>query len=231
MPDFNRISAALSSADKATIKANIDAIKAITAFFLNLTPKDRQKLFKMGNKSEGFVQSTLAAMKNNPAAVPSTFNVSEFEKDYQLYRDLVVMWMELSPLMEGLEDTMLFLGSELMLQARFGYKFIRQGARGNMALDTVAGEIGARFKRSGRKSPVGYSLNPKEQMTLTGVVPKRLFKTLSTASVTLYRGEVVSGKGKIVQPSSKFFIPSGWTTITVVNNDATKVAMFSLMQK
>jgi hypothetical protein len=227
----NIISATLTTVDKNNIKNNIEAIRLIVTFLKNLTPRERKKLYKMGQKSMGFVKNTLSAMKANPSAVPASFSVSEFEKDLQLYLDLMDVASQLGPLWEGVQDTMILLGSELMKQARLGYKLIREASKGDLALDTTAKELGIRFKRSARSSPAVHTLQSKQTMTLHNVVPKRLFKALSNTSLTLYRGEAAIGKGTVVDPNSKFFIPTGWTTITIVNNHATAQAIFSLIQK
>src|SRR3954470_16457997 len=130
----NNISASLTATDKNDIKAHIDGIKSICTFLKNLTPKERQKLFKMGMKSGGFVSGVLKVMKANPGAVPTAFPMSEFEKDYQLYLDLQFVLSHLGPLAEGIEDTLLLLGSELMQQGVAGYKIIKQAARTNSPL-------------------------------------------------------------------------------------------------
>jgi hypothetical protein len=229
MPNY--ISASLSTADKNTIKAHLDGVKAIITFLKNLQPKDRQKLFKMGIKSVGFVKLVISAMKMHPAAVPASFSVTEFEKDYALYLDLLDVKMQLQPLSEGIDDTLLLLGAELMRQARLGYKLIRTASKGDMALNKEAAEIGIRFKRSGRMKPSVLSLQPKQSITLQGIVPKRIFKTLNHSGVTLYRGQAALGEGKSVAGNSNFFIPTGWTTVTIVNNDAVALSIFSLIQK
>jgi hypothetical protein len=229
MPNY--ISASLSTADKNTIKNHIDGVKNIITFLKNLQPKERQKLFKMGMKSVGFVKAVITAMKAHPAAVPTSFSVTEFEKDYALYLDLLDVKAELQTLNEGIDDTLLLLGAEMMRQARLGYKLIRTAAKGDMALDKEAAEIGIRFKRAGRTSATVLSLQPQQSITLQGIVPKRIFKTLNKSGVTLYRGTAAVGEGKSVDGNSNFFIPSGWTTITVVNNNAVAQSIISLIKK
>src|SRR4051812_24106212 len=108
----NLISAFLTAANKNDIKSHAEAIKLICSFLVNLTPKDRQKVFKMGSKREGFVTGALSALMANPSIVPSAFSINEFEKDYQLYRDLRSVQMLLESLTEGVDDTLLLLGGE-----------------------------------------------------------------------------------------------------------------------
>jgi hypothetical protein len=227
----NLISESLSTADKNNIRNNIEAIKLIISFSRNLTPKERHKLFKMGQKSMGFVKGVLTAMKAHPDAVPASFSVSEFEKDMQLYADLFDVLMQLMPLKEGVEDTLLLVGSELAKQARLGYKMLRNAARTNLALDTTVRELGAALKGSPRTSPTVHSLPAKESITLQRIVPKRYFKTLNKAAVTIYGSETATGKGIAVDGNSKVFIPSGWRILTIVNHDATQQSIFSVIQK
>jgi hypothetical protein len=227
----NYISASLTTTNKNDIKSHAEAIKLICTFLVNLTPKDRQKIFKMGLKSEGFVTGALSALKSNPAAVPSTFSLSEFEKDFQLYKDLRDVLYQLLPLVEGVEDTLLLLGGELMKQSRLGYKLIRTAARGDAALDTVAKELGKRFQRAPRIQPTVHTLQPGQSVTLQGVVSQRLFKTLNRSAVSLYRGEAKTGEPKTIEGNSKILVPTGWNTVTVVNHDASVQAIFSILQK
>ncbi|MBI5218615.1 MAG: hypothetical protein HY958_06780 [Bacteroidia bacterium] len=81
------ISAALTAAQKTTIKSNVAAIAAILNFVVNLTPKQRKSLFKMGPKSVGYVQLALQIAQNHPEILPSGFNVAEFAKDVALCSD------------------------------------------------------------------------------------------------------------------------------------------------
>jgi hypothetical protein len=229
MPNY--ITSSLTSANKNDIKAHIDGVKFICSFLINLTPRDRQKIYKMGNKSVAFVSGVLKALQANPSAVPSAFALSEFEKDYQLYLDLQFVLSHLRPLVEGIEDTLLLLGSELMKQGVSGYKIMRQAARTNSALDATSKELGARFRHATKLKPAVHSVGPSQSLTLHGIVPNRLFKTLNQSAVIVYRGENTTGPNKIVSGNSKISIPKGWNVVTVVNNDASSQAIFSLIQK
>lgn len=228
---YANISSALTAAQKNDIKARLDDTKLILSFLVNLTPQERHKILKMGDKSVAFVMGVLAALRANPSVVPPAFIVAEFEKDEQLYNDLLFILNLLRPLLEGIEDTMLAIGNELMKQAISGYKLIAEAAKTNSALSSTAKELGKRYERAARPQPSVFSMQPGETMTLHGVVPKRLFKTLSDGTVILYRGASASGAGKTIGGKSKAIIPSGWTIITVVSNEAAAAVIFSVIQK
>jgi hypothetical protein len=51
MPDENRISAALTDANKTAILQKISEIRALLPFLVNLTPDERQTLPKLGEKT------------------------------------------------------------------------------------------------------------------------------------------------------------------------------------
>ena len=229
---YSNISSALTPAQKADIQLKVNDIKLILVFLINLTPAERKKLLKMGDKSVSFVQDTLAALKANPSVVPSGFDLIEFEKDLTLYNDLIEILSYLHPLFEGIEDTVLALSNELMRQGIAGYKLIVEAAKTNSALDTVARDLGERFKKAGKTEPKVFTLLPQGKVTLNGIVPDRIFKTLSTATVSIYKGTVVGGnERKVVGGNSSVKLPHGWTTITVVNDDALAAGIFQVIQK
>lgn len=229
---YSNISSALTALQKSDIQAKVNDIKLILTFLINLTPAERKKLLKMGDKSVSFVQETLAALKANPTVVPASFDVTEFEKDLTLYKDLIDILGFLRPLFEGIDDTVLALSNELMRQGVAGYKLIVEAAKTNSALDGIAASLGERFKKAGKVQPTVFTLLPQSKVTLNGIVPERIFKTLSTATVSVYKGAISGGaERKVVGGNSSVKIPGGWTTITVVNDDAAATGIFQVIQK
>ena len=228
---YSNISQALTAAQKADIQLKTNDIKLILFFLINLTPAERKKLLKMGDKSVSFVRETLIALQNNPTVVPPGFDLTEFQKDLTLYDDLLEILSYLRPLFEGIGDTHLALSNELMRQGITGYNLIKEAAKTNAALDTVARDLGERFKIAGRQQPTVFTLLPQGQITLNGIVPNRLFKTLSGATVSVYKGNVAAGTKKVIGGNSAVKLPSGWTTITVVDDDSAIPAIFQVIQK
>jgi len=228
---YSNISAALTALQKTDVQTKINDIKLILVFLINLTPAERKKLLKMGDKSVAYVQEVVAALQANPAVVPASFDLSEFKKDLTLYSDLLEILNYLRPLFEGIDDTMLALSNELMRQANSGYGFVKEAAKTNSALESTARDLGERFKQAGRQEPTVFTLAPGGNITLNGIVPNRLFKNISSATVSIYQGANVGGTKKVVGGNSSIKIPGGWTTITVVDDDAATAAVFQVIQK
>ncbi|MBK5285397.1 MAG: hypothetical protein JJE25_08325 [Bacteroidia bacterium] len=227
---YSNISSALTAAQKADIQTKINDIKLVLVFLINLTPAERKKLLKMGDKSVAYVQEVLAALQANPTIVPASFDLAEFKKDMFLYNDLLEILNYLRPLFEGIDDTMLALSNELMRQANSGYGFVKEAAKTNSALESTASDLGERFKQAGKQAPTVVTLVPGGTITLNGIVPERLFKNISSATVSVFEGANAVGTKKVVGGNSSIKIPGGWTTITVVDDDAA-AAIFQVIQK
>ena len=145
------ISASLTSAQKTTIKNNLAAITAILNFLVNLTPKQRITLFKMGPKSVSYVQLALQIAQNNPSILPSGFNVPEFAKDVTLSADLMDIESVSKPLAEGISDTLLAVGTEAMKQANQIYALVKVAAKSDANMDTLRKQLAERYKNQGGK--------------------------------------------------------------------------------
>lgn len=147
------ISASITPAQKTTIKNNLAAITAILNFLVNLTPKQRQKLFKMGNKSVGYAQLALQIAQNNPGILPASFNTTEFAKDVALSNDLVEIESVLTPLAEGTSDTLMAVGNETMKQANQVYALVKVAAKADSNMSNLAKQLGERYKAQGNRKP------------------------------------------------------------------------------
>lgn len=123
------ISEEITDAQKTSIKSNIDDIKGILTFLINLTPEKRGKLRKMKAKRISYVNDVLTGVKANPDVIPKDLDVPEYEKDVKLYNDLVEVMGWLITLFEGLEDTTMEVGSESMKAADTGYSYLKIGAK------------------------------------------------------------------------------------------------------
>jgi hypothetical protein len=228
----NTISQALTALQKTDISTKINDIKLILVWLFNLTPEDRKKIIKMGDKSVSYVRGVLAALKANPAVVPSTFDVTEFEKDMTLYDDLLAILMLLRPLFEGLEDTLVLVGSELIQQANAGYAILKEAAKTNSALTQTVQDLGERYSKAGIIEPTAFVLAPAGNKVLNGVIPGRQFKLVSGGPVTFYRGPVAGGnESKVVGMGNPAKVPTGWTTITIVNNDSANPSVVLVAQE
>ncbi len=133
------------------IKEAIAIIQTQLPFLINLTPDERRKRFKMGNKGLALVRNSVTTTQNNPSIVPSNFDVAEFNRDYQLTVALSEVLGLLEQLTETVDDTLLAVGSESMAGSLLVYDYVKTAARHSPGLKSVADQLGDRFKAMGRR--------------------------------------------------------------------------------
>jgi hypothetical protein len=148
MPD-NRISAALTQADRQAVLAAVNTIREKLPFLIDLTPDERRTLLRMGDKSRGFVAQALTVAEQNEDILPRSFDVAEMRKDVDLLAALDPIMASLSQLSELVEDTYMAVGSEAYASALLVYQFARAAGKG-AALDGALDALGQRFARKSK---------------------------------------------------------------------------------
>jgi hypothetical protein len=114
--EHNQVSAALTPANVTTITTAVASIRTALPFIVHLTPEERQKLVKAGDKSQGAIQAGLTFAQQHPEALPSNFDAVEFAKDGALLSPLSQVAAAVAQLNEDIQDTLLALNSDLMLE-------------------------------------------------------------------------------------------------------------------
>jgi hypothetical protein len=148
---YGNISATLSDADLQATRASLDAIRAKLPFLVSLTPKERQKLVKMGEKSVAFVQQCLQTVKDNPDLMPPTFNLQEFERDVDLASKLLSTLLIMQDLCAKLDDTLLAVGSEAMQQSLDVYAQVKLTAKRDARMKASFEQLATRYKGLGQR--------------------------------------------------------------------------------
>jgi hypothetical protein len=148
MPD-NRVSAALSEADRQAVLAAIQTIRQKLPFLVDLSPEERHKLPKMGDKSRAFVEQALTIASQNEDVLPRSFDVEEFRRDVELLAALQPIAAALAQLYELVDDTLLEVGSEAYASGLAVYGYARAGGKGS-ALDGLLEGMAQRFARKTR---------------------------------------------------------------------------------
>lgn len=154
MPADNRVSAELSDAIKAQILVKIQEIRALLPFLINLTVDERRELPKMGDKTVAFDQKCQSYMAARPELVPSYVNLLELAKDRTLRLQLADVFNELNSLSEAVDDTLMVVGSEILMADLSFYQNIRQAAQRNVTgVDVIYEDLRQRFPGRGRSAP------------------------------------------------------------------------------
>ncbi|MCX6366458.1 hypothetical protein [Armatimonas sp.] len=148
----NRIDAALSETDRAAVLAAIETIKTKLPFLIDLTPKERQELPKMGDKTQAFVFGVATLVSNDGSFLPRNFDEAAFAKDVALVKALQGIRQELLRLAELVDDTAVAVGSEAYVAALVAYRAAQENGRGE-GLDELLDELGRRFAKVSKPSP------------------------------------------------------------------------------
>jgi len=147
MADDNRVSANLTAAQITAILAAVQAIHAeVDSFTVSISSQDRQEIPKMGSKSVGFDDKCEGYMASNPEFLPGFIDPAEITKDRGLRAQLLQFIPQLRTLMEGLEDTLMVVNSELWMADLAYYQSVREAKRrGRTGADTIFNDLRERF--------------------------------------------------------------------------------------
>ena len=152
---YSNISASLSAADKQAVLQAVQTIKTKLPFLINLNETDRKNLRKMGNVRTAYVQDVYNASATNPGSIPGGFSLAEYGKDVSLQKDLVDILTALMPLCEGVNDTEMALGAELMKQSDECYGYLKVVAKksSNQNLNDAVKKIAEHLRHKPKTPP------------------------------------------------------------------------------
>lgn len=109
-----------------------DAIATIntilTGKVINLTPEERQRLYKMRNARASFAQRAMMYAQDNPHLVPSFVNLTAAQADYAYYLTTLQMLQRFTAITEKLNDTNMAVGSEVLQFCRTFYNNVKFAA-------------------------------------------------------------------------------------------------------
>lgn len=146
---YQNISAAITAADKTAIQTAIQTIKTKLPFMVNLSQQERKRLRKMGAVRTSYVQDVYQAAANNSGVIPASINLTEYGKDVTLMKDMVDVMSWLLPVFDGIGNTFMALGNELMKQSDECYGYLKVAARksSNQSLNQTVKEIADQLKQ------------------------------------------------------------------------------------
>jgi hypothetical protein len=135
----------LPEQQQAILQAITD-IQAKLPFMVDLTTDDRRSIPKMGDRSRAFVDQSLVVAMQNQAILPRNFDVTGFQRDVALVRQLEPVVLALRQLMKHVEDTYLAAGSDAYSNALLVYQVAKLAGK-NGSLDEHLDSLGRRFAR------------------------------------------------------------------------------------
>lgn len=142
----------ISDADWAAIDAALTTLETkLAAKLLDLTPNDRRRLTKMGDKSEAFCRQALVVGRQNAAKLPpdTATDLTTEEGDLAALDKLRPRLARLTALSEKADDSEIALGSDIMVFSLALYGVLKAIGAG-AGLDALKAQMGARFDRGPR---------------------------------------------------------------------------------
>ncbi|MDR2260069.1 MAG: hypothetical protein LBE06_03875 [Azoarcus sp.] len=129
------------------ISMKIDECAALLQpHLLGLSPKARQALGKMGDKSLAFVAKVHEYAHGNPRLVPAFSEVEAFDADYQDATGLQEIDQKIAQLKRGVEDIVMQAGAEAMEFARLFYLNAQTASRANVPMAVpIVNDLKERF--------------------------------------------------------------------------------------
>ncbi len=146
----NHVSATLSLQARDEIMSAINDIRAQLPFMIDVAPKVKKSMPKMGDKSRAFVQKALDVAIQHPDFLPRSFDIAELQRDVSLFEAIYPLAMALAQLQADLDDTLAAVGSDAFTAALQVYRHAKAHGDGS-GLDTLVEDLGQRFDRQPRK--------------------------------------------------------------------------------
>ena len=132
--------------DLAAIDAALAQLEQRFAKLISLDSKTRQRLFKMGNKTEKFCREALNVLDTNRQLAPPAMDLNKALSALRTIDELRPRTKQILKLAERMRDTELALGSDVATAARQGYYAL--GEYGSQhGLTGLRQTLSARFKK------------------------------------------------------------------------------------
>ena len=145
----NRISIDVTDDELNVALAALGQLEGALQALVALEPRERQRLVKMGQKSEVFCREALIVLEQNPQIVPSSLDVAGARDDLRALERLRPVFDRLQRLTERGKDTELVLGSDVMEVAMEGYRLVKVSGR-RQGLDGHRRQLAERWAKARR---------------------------------------------------------------------------------
>ncbi len=143
-----------SSLNSQEILETLDLIREnLNSYIVTLNAKDRMKITKMGNDSKLFVKQTLDYMEANPEFISTHIKSEEIKAKFELVQSLLPIFREIKQISQTLDDTMMAMGSDLMMAANDYYSSVKRAKKlGIPNAQPIFEELKTRYVRKANRN-------------------------------------------------------------------------------
>lgn len=146
----NLVSASIAAETKEEILQSIAEIKGKLSFLLTLQAAEVAGIFKAGKEYAPFLEVCHTVAKSHPEILSGVFNAAEFDRDFQLSKDLGAIADALDQLNEGVGHTLTAARSDALTTALDVYAAVKLNRDKVPGLGGVADNLALYFKKSPR---------------------------------------------------------------------------------
>ena len=121
-------SVSLSDTDLAAIINKVNELKQLLPPMPDLTPKERQRLSKLGTKSRGFAQLAIETAKADPGVLPQSVSLGTLVAQNDLMEDISLIQTHVSDVKSKLDDALYQIGNYVYGVGRVIYAVMKTDA-------------------------------------------------------------------------------------------------------
>lgn len=136
----------------AAIDQTLSTLEQQLAGLITLGSSAKQRMAKLGDRSDTFCRRALEALADNPQILPPTLDVAGAQRDLLARDQLRPRLMRIEILLQKGNDTQMALGSDAFSVATQGYGLLKLIGRAN-GLEPLRRDLGSRFAKSPRAKP------------------------------------------------------------------------------
>ncbi len=152
MSTQNLISASITPEQKAAIEEKLNGLKTDLGFVISMVTGERLEYIRIGNLMLPFLDKAHRVATAHPEILPGVFDKTEYDKDYQLTKDLFEIGSKIAELHSSVQATLFAANSDTMMESLEVYAFAQANEKKVPGLEVDVAEMRAFFKK-GPKPP------------------------------------------------------------------------------
>ena len=149
MANENQVSITIPSDEIKQINEAFKLIAGILKkYTIALSPEERRKKAKMGNKTIAFVEKIMKYTLSNPEFIPTHLKIDELNIDFIAADVMTNMFRSSSQITNELNDTILLCGSEAYTATLMYYNAVKQATKdGVPGAKTIYEDLKKQFEK------------------------------------------------------------------------------------
>jgi hypothetical protein len=152
-PGKRKLASAASADDVQSVKDAIASIRQTLGVLVSITPKDIQHTFKLGDSRWPAAQLALQTAQDNPAIMPSGFDLAGFQSTMDLFDELTELQTLADQLDSDLSDTHIAVGGKAMQYTLQVKKLVDASLKTAPGMKPIADKLAAYFAHASPTPP------------------------------------------------------------------------------